>query len=357
MPVILHVVSSLKLGGAERFTLELAQLQRNKGYDASLLSLGGNDDFLISAAHNLSIPLVVSNSSQGRIRRYRDVAKLLYRSDVVHFHNTFGLRFMIPLLLLFPRKKYIYTRHGIYRFNTFRWKLFHQFIRLFINYVTFVTETGMEVFKLDHRWNPERLKVIENGVYIPQQQQRTLHTPMRFGSVGRMVALKGQKYLLDSVAKIQSHSGGQNTFEGFEIHFFGSGPLEKALKLHANRINDKTKIEFHGVELDREKIYQEIDALIVSSSSEGMSLVIMEAMARGIPIIATDVGGNTTLVTDCVSGIIIDYGDEEAMAGAILQFVHNPELVIEYGSAAQSIISEKYSLTRTLDFYADLYGV
>ncbi len=84
-------------------------------------------------------------------------------------------------------------------------------------------------------------------------------------------------------------------------------------------------------------------------------MVIIEAMARGIPVIATAVGGNPTLVKDGVTGILVPYGDIAAMKNAIRQFIDKPELVQLYGEGARKLVSEQYSLVNTHRKFLERY--
>src|SRR5690606_23459137 len=144
---------------------------------------------------------------------------------------------------------------------------------------------GSDMFLAKHFWNKEKVCVIENGVYIPESSEIKVREPIRFGSVGRMVQLKGQHFLLRAFKEIDRKLAPLN--HPYELHFFGSGPEERSLKAAAEASESNSSIYFHGTVIDREKIYSRIDVLIVSSVTEGLSLVIMEAMARGICVIAT----------------------------------------------------------------------
>lgn len=354
---VLHILSSLQIGGAERFTIDLVQVQRKLGFDARILSLGEEDDILASAATELGIPITVCVADQGRFKRYGSIASILRKSDVVHFHSPFALRFLMPLIFLFPWKTYIYTRHGIYELNTWSWRITHQVLRPFIKYVTFVTKSGMDVFAKYHKWDEKRLKVIENGVYIPPQKSRAVRSPIRFGSVGRMVGLKGQSFLLDTVRDmIENLAGKGSERTNLEVHFYGTGPMEAELRRKAAAIPDSVAVHFHGIELDHERIYDNIDVLVICSNSEGLSLVIMEAMARSVPVIATNVGGNSTLVDNNITGILFDAGDGEALTAAMERVIKDSSLVEAMGRASRAKIVDQFSLERTQAAYSILYG-
>lgn len=353
MPRILHVLSSLRLGGAERITIELAKLQRREGYDAQILSLGASEDFLVAVANQGGIPLQVSEKSQGRFSRYQEIRKLTDGLDVLHLHSPYALKFLGPLLPFLKVRKIVYTRHGLEALDKARWKLTHFLSRPFIHQTTFVAQSGYDVFLANQHWNEERMRVISNGVFTPDSYQCSTAVPVRFGSVGRMVPVKAQWDLLEAVDRL-SRILGPEFANKFELKFFGSGPLEGQLREQAEGLS-LDNIAFCGEEPDIEKIYEQIDVIVVSSESEGLSMVIMEGMARGRPAIATDVGGNSTLVKQKETGLLVPYKEPEKLAQAMQQFINKPDLVERYGSNARKLIEQEYSLQNAHRAYLACY--
>jgi glycosyltransferase involved in cell wall biosynthesis len=88
--------------------------------------------------------------------------------------------------------------------------------------------------------------------------------------------------------------------------------------------------------------------------------VILEAMARGIPVIATAVGGNVCLVQPDISGYLVHYGDSASMMDALMRFIDNPEIIVDLGRRAKKLVTDHYSIERThqayLKCYHDLLG-
>ena len=353
MLAVLHVLSTLKLGGAERITLELAKHQRDQGLDAQILNLGSEQDFLVNIAHEKGVPLTVSEVGSSRTIRYSQINNLFKKFAVVHIHSPRALQFVAPLLPLHSNVRFIYTRHGLNPLRGFYWKFLHLCARKFIYKTTFVTQSACDVFKKEFNWPEHRAVVIENGVYVPAGVTRSSKYPLRFGSVGRMIGLKGQRNLLESVAGLCAKYA-DKTSELFELHFYGAGPLEEELKSRAAAIPGAT-ILFHGEVSDISSIYNNLDVLIVASETEGLSMVIIEAMAHGIPVIATRVGGNPTLVFHNKSGILVEYGDIDDIQNAISTFLKDQDLIHTYGIAAREYIASAFSLERTHQAYLSLY--
>jgi L-malate glycosyltransferase len=356
MTAVLHVLSSLKLGGAERFVIDLSRLQRQQGINASILSFGATDDTLVSEARTQQIPLTISNSLSNRLGQYKRFYHLFSKVDVIQIHSPFALRFLAPLIPLFPSKKFIYTRHGLAPLTSPKWRRLHKMMRLFLHRVSFVTDAGLDSFKQNYPWAPPKLCVIENGVYVPELKRSTVARPIRIGSVGRMVPLKGQQFLVEAIRLLETNPSLQASTQPYQLHFFGSGPVESDLKAQAATLNHPERISFHGIVIERDQIYKNIDVLVVSSETEGLSLAVMEAMAHGIGVVATNVGGNPRLVFPGKTGTLVPYGDAQALAAALLSLINNPVLLAEYGQNAHDFIKQNYSLETTHKSYLACYS-
>jgi len=352
---VLHVLSSLNLGGAERITVELAEVQRKHDLDAQILSLGGPDEFLVEEVRERGIPLQVNNTRQRRLRRYMHLYKVFRGFDVIHLHSRGAFKFVAPILPFLRQTRVVYTRHGLFPDDTPGLKFLYLLLRRFIHCIAFVTESGREVFTANHNWNPKKLVVVQNGVFVPKELPKASEGILRFGSIGRMVPVKGQFMLLDATEKLataceEDRQGNQS----FQLVFYGDGPLEAALKERAGRIG-KDLVVFKGREPDIEKIYGDLDVLVVASESEGLSMVIMEAMARGIPTIATDVGGNGTLVLDGQTGILLAEQSSQALCEAMLTMLRDRAVVKTLGARARTLVESRFSLLNTHQSYLQCY--
>jgi L-malate glycosyltransferase len=351
---VLHVLSSLKLGGAERFVIDLARLQNEKGLEALILSFGTDADILVEEAKAQRIVVRVCDLGKERLKNYGAIFKLFFQMDVIHIHSPHALRALFLFVAFFWWKKVVYTRHGLSPLTAEKWKALHVFLIPFLHKITFVAKAGLESFVSTYGFNEKKMLTIENGVYIPHIQHKVVEGGIRFGSVGRMVLLKGQHHLLAAIKELELL--GENDLSTFSLSFFGSGPEEANLRLLTSALTNAERVAFAGTVIDREAIYRAIDVLIVCSESEGFSLVIMEAMARGIPVIATKVGGNPILVKNERTGLLVDFADIQQLKTAILSFLRTPQKVLLYGENARRFITDEYSLEKTYAEYLSCYS-
>lgn len=346
---IVHVLSSLEVGGAERFVIDLCTSQRRTGWEPHILSYGSPEDPLANVCQEMTIPVVhgkgIALSTLIKIRR------LLSTAEIVHIHSPAVLK---PLSVVFPligRTRVIYTRHGADPLNTPRWKYIHRIVKRFISVVTFVSAEGLQNFMSTFAWSDKKHLVIENGVVIPAsivEVGRT--TKVRLAMVGRMVPLKHQITLLKAMSDLAVSQR-----ERLSVDFFGDGECRENLESYALKELPDSVVRFHGNVSDRRSIYANIDLLVVTSETEGLSIAILEAMSYGIPVIATNVGGNPRLVQDGLTGRLFNYDDHRTLSSILSEVLDSPAILARWGVAARENVSDNFSIQKTTDDYDVLY--
>jgi glycosyltransferase involved in cell wall biosynthesis len=346
---VVHAVTSLKIGGAERFVLDLARVQARAGCTPLILSLSGYGDELCSEARAAGVRFVALRALT-IFERLRAIRRTLRSAEqgALHVHSPWCLRVLAPFLPFFPGAL-IYTRHGAHAYDSWDWKILHAWAHQFASHVTCVSPEALEVHR--RTYSPLRvpLHLLEFGVdtEVRKHAPREDGAPIRVGSVGRLVELKGQRFVIDAVAAIRSAP--------VELHVFGDGPDRSALEAHARQRLPGRAI-FHGSVIDRERIYENIDILAVSSRMEGLSLVIMEAMARSIPVVATNVGGNSRLVIPDETGMLVPYADVSAMAYALTRVIVDRSVRQRLADAGRTHVVHQYSLEKAARTLLALYG-
>lgn len=351
MAKIIHVLSSFKVGGAERFVIDLGVVQSSNNDKVTIFSTSEKKEILVSELDGSEIDTFLSEGS-----RWKDYLLLMSvfkgsQRKILHLHSPWVLRYFLPLLPLFYIKnvRIIYTRHGLNPLPGKAWGFIHFFAKPFVSKVTFVSAAGKDVFYKRFKWLLDKLIVISNGVYVPKDFMKSPSGKIRLGSVGRMVKLKGQTDLIQAVKCLDDELR-----KRLEIHFFGDGPELAILQQKAKQLENDQAV-FHGMELDRDKVFGEIDILVVCSEQEGLSLVIMEAMARGIPVIATRVGDSPKLVIDDQTGYVYDYSNIAQLSVRLVDLCENSGLREKLGQQAKQHMIACFSLEYANEQYQRCY--
>lgn len=165
--------------------------------------------------------------------------------------------------------------------------------------------------------------------------------------VGRLDQHKGVDLLLHALAAINAGSD-------WMLSVYGDGPsMDRLLKL-SNELGLKTRVHFKGHSEDMATIYRSADMLVLPSLHEGMPNVVLEAMASGLPILATDIGGSRELLQDWAPDWLVKSADVDALKLALERAIHHRELLPKLGAEARRQVELHYSYSAlTAEYMAD----
>ena len=312
---IAHILSSLQVGGAERFVIDLCRSQKSQGHNPIIISLGRPGEQLESECDAHGIIFFSTNHSP--IFKLIQVTLQIRAMDIVHVHSPYALKFL-QVVAFCLKGKIIYTRHGAAPLIGRLWKNLHVKMQPFISAITFVSTEGMENFQNFHQWTKTPCLVIDNGVLIKTTDfKRASSEKVHIGSVGRMIPLKNQFCLLEALTRLT-----EEVQKNIVVNFFGDGECSTTLKDYRAKNLPNITVNFHGMVNDRENIYANMDVLVVCSETEGLSMVIIEAMANKIPVIATKVGDDNAKLAEIIANIVEDKHILEPLAEAAFNYIN-----------------------------------
>jgi glycosyltransferase involved in cell wall biosynthesis len=205
-----------------------------------------------------------------------------------------------------------------------------------------------------------RIQVIENGIdvaqYRPSHDRSALRrklglTPDRryVANVARLHPVKDQATLVRAFSMVAA------THAEVDLLLVGDGPERGRLQALVTEMGLVTRVNFLGVRSDVPDILRAADLFALTSVSEAASLTLLEAMAAGLPVVVTDVGGNPEIVRDGQEGLLVPRGDAEKTAAALLRLLRNPNEAESLGQAGARRVQERYRLERTIESYGELY--
>ena len=201
----------------------------------------------------------------------------------------------------------------------------------------------------------EKVKVVHCGVDMEVFHERSHSTPYENGEnpfmilcVGTLHEVKGQTYLIEACRLLQER--GIN----FECHFVGDGPDKESLVELVRQVKLTDKVRFHG-RLTRNKIASLLlDADVLTAPSvptsdgrrEGIPVVLMEAMASGVPVVASNLSGIPELVNEQLTGLLVPPRDSAALANALERYFENPYLRHRLGHAGREKVVREFDLSK-----------
>ena len=201
---------------------------------------------------------------------------------------------------------------------------------------------------------PQRALAIHNGIDLDALRSRA-HPPadlpagFRVGTVGRLDPVKGLDHLIAAAAIVAPRAP--------EAHFViaGDGPERAPLEEQARRLGLGDRVTFLGQRDDVPAVLASLDIFVQPSLSEGLSNALLEAMALGRPIVATDIGPNAEAVRHLESALLVPPADPQALAEAILRLLGDPGLAAALARSAQQTAERDFSLARSVERYLALY--
>jgi glycosyltransferase involved in cell wall biosynthesis len=164
---------------------------------------------------------------------------------------------------------------------------------------------------------PFNLEKYDEAVRNPRRMTESVGK--RVGFVGRLSEEKSVKILIDAMSIVIKQ------IPDADLTIVGTGPQEKFLREYCTQLNIDKSVFFTGYRENSFHELKEMDLFVLPSRTEGCPIVILEAMAMGLPVVATRVGGNMELVEDFTTGLLVPHGDAEKMAEAILQLICDKE--------------------------------
>lgn len=362
---ITHFVENLNRGGLERMVLELVQLQHKQGHRCQVVCFYDAG----TLAHELNgsgIPVHTCGKRDGvdlraLLRARRAIGA--HATEVLHTHNVVAHYQAILATRGLGIRRVINTRHGVggNRALCRRNWLFRRAMA-----ATYKVVSVSEATRLDGIHSglvpTEKSATVPNGIRLAAFQTsscamhehnlRMLNLPARakvIGTVGRLSVLKDQVNLIRAFQQV--HAAKPDTV----LLLIGDGELRELLEDCARHGGVLDHVYFLGDRNDVHALLQGLDLFVLSSISEGYSLALLEACAAGLPIIATDVGGNFEIIRDGDTGILVPAKDPDALATAMLTLLREPAHAKGLGDAARAWVESNGSLEAMASRYMQIY--
>ncbi|MEU8174835.1 glycosyltransferase [Microbispora hainanensis] len=356
---VTFLIGQLGLGGAERqlSLLALELRRRGIGVHVLLLARGGPHEAALRDAgvevHHLGF------TRSGRLAPARNVlafcrmVRLLrrVRPQVLHAYLPESYLLGVPAARLAQVPVVIAGRRGLSRFNKARTPLFAigTVVTRLADHVVANAAAVAEDARRAERIPGHKLTVIYNGL-SRSAFDRVDPAPLGTGlpvvlCVARLVPEKGLGFLVDAAA-ILARRGRPCT-----VALAGDGPARDDLEAHARAL--AVDLRLLGAQADVRPLLAAADVVVLPSLAEGMSNAIMEAMAAGRPVVATDVGGAAELLED--RGILVPPEDPVALGEGILRVLDDPELAARLGTEARAWARKNLDLDVMADDHLALY--
>jgi sugar transferase (PEP-CTERM/EpsH1 system associated) len=352
---VVHLVLTLNIGGLEKVVYDLAHFADRENFPVRVLCLAEAGD-LGPAFEQIGVPVEsLGVHGQGTLKAIAALARRLraLRPDVLHTHNaaphivgTLAGRWAgVPVV--------VHTRHGAHGYSGWKSQFANRLATFLTHRMVAVSAATAEVARSHDRISEMRLEIIRNGVDLDLYQPADggLRTGcLRAIHAARLTSpVKDQPTLLRAVRLVV------NQVPEFHLTIVGDGPDRPSLESLCDELCLRQHVAFLGHRHDMPELLRGADLFVLSSITEGLPMTLLEAMAAGLPIVSTDVGGISELVRVGQTGLLVPPQSPEALAAAILELVRDPLRAADMGRAARRRVEDEFDVRRVVAAYEGLY--
>jgi glycosyltransferase involved in cell wall biosynthesis len=359
---LMQITHDLAIGGLQQVVVNLCRTIDRDVFDVSVLCLRELGAFA-PELESLGIKVHFIPQEQGTdYLSFLKVAKVLKenRIDVIHTHNTQPFVDGTIGALMSGVKTIVHTDHARDFPDKMRYMLAEWAVSHFAYKVVGVSDHTSRNLMRYEKISPKKIQTIMNGIagdkfkitIDREKKRRELNIRETGPVIGlgvRIAEQKGITYLLQAMpAVIQM-------FPDISLVIAGTGELEDSLKREARDLGIDKNVFFVGPRLDMPELLKLFDAYVLPSLWEGLPMVLLEAMAAGCPIIATDVGGNYMAVTHRVNGSLVEPKNPQKLAAEICTLLNDEKLRIQYAETGREIFANRFSAEIMTRQYEKLY--
>lgn len=363
---VMHVLLSMGVGGAEKLVYDMVCHTDATKIDVSVCCIQDRG-ILADNLRERGIPVFTYQRKDGLDWSLVRWLKLLVKNKkivCIHAHQYSPMFYSVLAVAGLMHVRVIYTEHGRLFPDTLNWKRFiiNPLLALGIQHIVSIAESTKQAMVRFDNFPPRKIKVIHNGVQLtaPQAQANLSAKRRSFGleehdlivgTAARLEDIKNLPMMLRALKRVLKNKA------NVQLLIAGHGPKEQALKTLAEELGIVKNVVFLGLRFDLAEIYPIFDVFLLSSLTEGISITLLEAMAQGLPVVATDVGGNNEVVDNGQTGFLVKSDDDAEMAEKILFLLNSPAYATQMGVKGKARVTGNFSFQNMLNKYNDLYNL
>lgn len=370
VPLIAHVIFRLDVGGLENGLVNLINSTPRDRYRHAIICLTDHSEFR-ERLEDKDIPIYSLHKQSGKdlgvyVRLWRLLRQLA--PEIVHTRNLTTVDMVIPAVLAgVPHR--IHGEHGWDMVDLHGDNVKYRWLRRSCRWAIsrYITVSGQLADWLHDRIGVPRSRIrhicngVDTGKFYPGGKDRSFLRDAAFappgtivvGTVGRIVDVKDQRSLVQAFLELVNQSA--NRRAKLRLVIVGDGPLRPGLQQMVAAAGAEAVAWFPGQRNDIDRLLRSMDIFVLPSLNEGISNTVLEAMASGLPVIATDTGGNSELVENGATGYLVPVSKPDALARAIDNYIREPGLLVEHGARARRRAEKRFSLERMVEDYLSVY--
>ena len=360
---LVQVTHDLNIGGLQQVVVNLCRALNRDLFNITVLCLREKGPFTQELEDiGINVHLIEQKEDGADYLAFFKVAKFLRENevDVIHTHNTQPFFDGTIGAALAGVRTVIHTDHARSFPDKMRYMVAEKLMSFYAYKVVGCSEhTSHNLVKYE-KISPRKITTVTNGIWgekfnieldVPSYKEKLgikKDGPV-LGICVRFTEQKGITYLLKAMPKILEKHPGTTLFIG------GEGELEEEHKKEAEALGLQNDVIFGGPRFDIPELLKVFDLYMLPSLWEGLPMVILEAMAAGCPIVATDVGGNSRAIIDGESGFLVEPKKPGVFAEAVNKLLDDQNLIATFAEKGKALFDEHFSAKTMADAYTKLY--
>ncbi len=348
---ILFIANHLNVGGISSYLFTLGSGLKQNGHNVYVASAGGEllNKFSAAGLKHIAVPLRTKKEISPKIifsflKLRKEISR--YGIDLIH-SNSRTTQVLGDLLSRYSAKPHIFTCHGF-----FKPKLSRRMFPCWGKAVIAISQQVKEHLVADFKLDGASITIINNGIDVQSFGDFSSRQKLRedlgigdsflIGIIARLSDVKGHTYLLKAMQRAIKD------FPSAKLLIVGEGKMKDILVSEANTLGIKNNVLFLARTGGAENVLAAMDVFVMPSLQEGLGLALMEAMAQGLAVVGSAVGGIRTLIADKQNGLLVEPADPAALAEAIIRLLSDKKMRDDLGANARKFIANNFSKEKML---------
>lgn len=338
---ILHILHSTNIGGTERAVLNYIRHNDDPSVENIVLSFNGGDLDEFYKLESNYYKVTYSNKS---IENFKEIYSLIKKQEI-DITYAYGLRTSILARIAsrLLKKVNIYGVRGLQKNSKGLIEILNKATMKYVNQIITNSASVKQHLIKNLKYSATKITTIHNGTFYPSIERELYYEGdevLKLVCVANFHLIKGHSYLIEAISNL-IHKGFK-----LEITLIGDGMCRQDLINQAEELEIQNNVIFQGVVSDVYPYLYQNHLFILPSLSEGLPNAVMEAMATGMPVICTDVGGSSELIENMQNGILIEPKNVEQVEEAITYYYSNPKQSKLFGERGKDKIKNNFSFEK-----------
>ena len=357
------ITHDLSIGGLQQVVVNICRCLDRQKFDVMVLCLNALGEFAEHVERlGIRVVLLPQRESGPDYLSFFKVAKLVReeRIEIIHTHNTQALIDGAIAGLLAGVKRVVHTDHARHFPDKKRYMMAERILSHFVYKIVGVSDHTCKNLIRYEKISPKKIVMIPNGIN-GDKFNKNIDKLTKLREIGienngpiiglgvRLVQQKGITFLLQAMPAIIKR------FPAITLLIAGDGPLRNSLKEESVQLGVCKNVVFLGARLDMPEILKVLDLYVLPSLWEGLPMVILEAMAAERPVVATDVGGNSTAIKNGETGRLVAAEKPDKLANAIIDLLEKPHLKEAFARKGKKLFEEMFTAEKMTKKYELLY--